>query len=146
MGQPEILRTVRLDVTRVLAGCPVRDDAVFIASELAANAVRHSHSGREGGTFLLRVYNYGVLAYPYAWIEVEDQGSAWDGALVFKPTHGLAAVRALSGLIGSELALAGKRVVFARIDYRKDGTPVRSAWGTTELPEDVRNLRSSDPG
>ena len=67
-------RRVRADLTEVAGGCPVIDELVLLASELAANAVTHSRSGHPGGVFTVR-----ATLYPgeYAWVEVIDQGGAW---------------------------------------------------------------------
>ena len=67
-------RRVRADLTEVAGGCPVIDALVLLASELAANAVTHSRSGRLGGVFTVR-----ATLYPgdYVWVEVIDQGGAW---------------------------------------------------------------------
>lgn len=53
---------------------PRADDAILIASELAANAVVHSRSSAPCGQFILRAEIYPLH---YVWIEVEDQGGAW---------------------------------------------------------------------
>src|SRR6266704_710975 len=50
-GTTSHIRAVRSDVRDLLADCPVADDAILCASELATNAVRHSRSGVSGGTF-----------------------------------------------------------------------------------------------
>jgi hypothetical protein len=44
-GRPDEVGRARVAVARSLAGCPVADDAVLIASELAANAVVRSAGG-----------------------------------------------------------------------------------------------------
>src|SRR5260370_13730578 len=50
------------------------DAAVLLASELAANAVLHSLSGRPGGKFTVRA---AVKPGEYLWVEVEDEGGTW---------------------------------------------------------------------
>ena len=67
-------RHVRTDLAKVAADCPVRDELVLLASELATNAILHSKSGHPARTFTVR-----VKLYPghYAWVEVIDQGGAW---------------------------------------------------------------------
>jgi anti-sigma regulatory factor (Ser/Thr protein kinase) len=55
----------------VLPGCPRLDDCQLVATELIANAVRHSASGNEGGTLLLTI----LLGDDLVRIEVEDQGN-----------------------------------------------------------------------
>jgi serine/threonine-protein kinase RsbW len=53
-GSPDEIRNVRHFVRQLIAGCPVADDVVLLASEVAANAVRHTASG-VGGTFCVLV-------------------------------------------------------------------------------------------
>jgi serine/threonine-protein kinase RsbW len=69
-GCPAEVRHVREFVTRAAAGCPVADDVTLLASELAANAIRHTASGAHG-TFsvCVRVQDGRVRA------EVHDLGS-----------------------------------------------------------------------
>ncbi len=50
---------------------PARDDAVLVASELAANATAHSSSGTPGGMFLVRVAD---ITDEHITILVTDQG------------------------------------------------------------------------
>jgi anti-sigma regulatory factor (Ser/Thr protein kinase) len=112
-GKPEQVRRVRWFLSDVLGGCPAADDAILLTSEIAANAVQHSDSGK-GGTFILRA----EIHDSYAWIEVEDQGGKWtirdmraDGR-----GHGLDLVSKLA----SEWAIDGNercRVVSFRIDW-----------------------------
>ena len=73
-GTADQPRQVRNDLTRIAGECPVRDELVLLASELATNAILHSESGHPGRTFTVR-----VTLYPgdYAWVEVIDQGGAW---------------------------------------------------------------------
>jgi len=52
-----------------LAGCPVAADIELIVTELASNAVRHSRSGEDGGTFTVRLDTNIVR------VEVTDLGS-----------------------------------------------------------------------
>ncbi len=47
-GRLEQVAQARRFVARVLDGCPVLDDALLCASELAGNAIRHTRSGRNG--------------------------------------------------------------------------------------------------
>ena len=66
------------------AACPVADDAVHLLSELCANAIVHSDSGKTGGTFTVRAQH---VVNSYVWGEVEDQGSDWDGDLSGSARH-----------------------------------------------------------
>jgi anti-sigma regulatory factor (Ser/Thr protein kinase) len=73
-GTIDQARHVRADLARVATACPVADDLVLLASELATNAILHSRSGHPARTFAVR-----VKLYPgdYAWVEVADQGGVW---------------------------------------------------------------------
>jgi transcriptional regulator with XRE-family HTH domain len=48
------VRRARALLGRLLADCPLADDALLVCSELACNAVQHSASARPGGTFTVR--------------------------------------------------------------------------------------------
>jgi anti-sigma regulatory factor (Ser/Thr protein kinase) len=113
-GSAERVRAVRSDLRLLLAGCPVADDVVQCAAELAANAVRHSQSRLAGGTFTVRAEIY---PNDYIWIEVEDDGGTWlDAAHDPGRGHGLEIVNALAsewGVEGDE----NRRVVWARLDW-----------------------------
>lgn len=68
-------RRVRADLAQIASGCPVVEDLVLMAAELAANAVLHSRSGHPGREFTVR-----ATLYPgeYAWVEVIDLGGIWE--------------------------------------------------------------------
>lgn len=86
-GTPDQVRHVRASLRQFLADCPVADDAVHLLSELSANAIAHSHSGKSGGTFTVRVQH---LQNGYVRGEVEDQGSDWHGACRYQPRTSMA--------------------------------------------------------
>lgn len=116
-GQP---RLVRVAVASLLKGFPRADDAIVIASELAANAVVHSNSGAPGGQFTIRVE---VRRSDYVWIEVEDQGGPWvrsenDDSRV----HGLYLVDALAGAgnWGIDGDAEHGHIVWVRLDWPND--------------------------
>ena len=67
-GRADQIRDVRAFLAGILDGCPVTDEAVLIADELASNAVRHSNSGKPGGRFTVRVE---IHKPDYLWVEVE---------------------------------------------------------------------------
>ena len=69
-GRPEQVAHARRFVARVLDGCPVADDALLCASELASNAIRHTRSGRSG-TFRVLVWR----GQSSACVAVLDDGS-----------------------------------------------------------------------
>ena len=113
-GRPEYVGTVRADLRALLDGCPMADDVLVCVSELATNAVLHSHSRLTGGTFTVRGK---ISPGDYAWIEVEDDGGPWSpGACDPERGHGLDIIRALAddwGIGGDH----GGRTVWARFDW-----------------------------
>jgi len=111
-GRPDQVQRARRDVARHLAGHPATDDAVLIVSELASNAILHSHS--KGQSFTVRAETFPG----YLWLEVEDLGGPWN----LRPRdaarpHGLDVVEALTGPDnwGVDGGEAG-RVVWARLE------------------------------
>lgn len=71
-GVPASARVARQLMHVLLPGCPRLGDCELVATELIANAIRHSVSGDEGGTFLLAI----LVGEDRVRIEVEDKGSA----------------------------------------------------------------------
>lgn len=69
-GSPHEVRNVRAFVWEMIPGCPVGDDVVLLASELATNAVTHTASG-EHGTFDVGI----CLEEARVRVEVHDGGS-----------------------------------------------------------------------
>jgi anti-sigma regulatory factor (Ser/Thr protein kinase) len=69
-GRPDQAGVARKFVARVLAGCPVTDTAVLLASELITNALQHTDTA-SGGTFDVLVWR-GRFA---ACVAVLDDGS-----------------------------------------------------------------------
>jgi len=112
-GRVEEVRQVRREIVDYLGGCPVADDLVFIASELASNAVLHTQS--RGSTFTVRCH-----ATPgQARIEVEDLGGPWRRRNPGDRPHGLDIIEALTGPggWGTEAADTGGRTVWARLTW-----------------------------
>jgi anti-sigma regulatory factor (Ser/Thr protein kinase) len=147
-GLPATVRHARRDVRAILGPCPqvVADDLELVVSELAANAIRHSRSGTDGGTYTVRVSHQATEKVPYVWVEVLDQGSpAWDGILRPEPAHGLSVVQHLSTWMGTDDEPGGRRTVYARLDYRADGTPLYGTGRVPELHPDLDGVRESDP-
>jgi hypothetical protein len=116
-GRPEQVRQVRADLGAILNGCPIADETILVASELAANAVTHSSSRQPGGRFIVRAQ---VCPGDYTWVEIEDQGGIWAG---HNPRdgrpHGLDIVQTIAGDenwgIDGDATLG--RVAWARLDW-----------------------------
>jgi anti-sigma regulatory factor (Ser/Thr protein kinase) len=113
-GTAEHIRIVRTDLRAVLHECPMAEDVILCASELAANAAIHSRSRLPGGTFTVRAK---ISLGDYAWIEVEDDGGPRSpGIRDVTGHHGLDIVRALAtdwGISGDHTA----RTIWARFDW-----------------------------
>jgi anti-sigma regulatory factor (Ser/Thr protein kinase) len=87
---------------------------LLCVSELATNAVLHSHSRLAGGTFTVR-----SKASPgdWFWIEVEDDGGPWTPAARDpRRSHGLDIIQALADVWGIGGDQDG-RTVWARFDW-----------------------------
>lgn len=120
-GNEEQLARMRAAIRPLLDNCPVADDVVLIMSELAANAVRHSRSGREGGTFTARLLN---VPGQYVLGEIEDGGSDWGGDLQRSARDAsglyiLLNLTAASGVRGDRW----RRVVWFRTQYAPGSGP-----------------------
>jgi anti-sigma regulatory factor (Ser/Thr protein kinase) len=121
-GAPSEVRRVRADLAAVTAGCPVADELVLLASELATNAVTHSRSGEPGATFTVRAE---LRQGAYARVEVEDLGGGWSNHVGQHDEHGrgLAIVGAIAGDgnwgIGTGCTAEGC-VVWARVAWCQD--------------------------
>jgi serine/threonine-protein kinase RsbW len=128
-GRADQVRHVRRDVAEHLGECPVADDVILIASEVAANAVLHSRS--RGGHFTIRVKLYG----DYVRLECQDAGGAWRGRrhTADRP-HGLDIVDALTGPDhwDTERTPDGARVVWATLEWpgRTKDLPMTDTWET----------------
>jgi Histidine kinase-like ATPase domain len=112
-GRAEEVRQVRREIADYLGGCPVADDIVLIASELAANAILHTQS--RGSTFTVRCH-----AGPgQVRIETEDLGGPWRRRNTGDRPHGLDIIEALTGPDGwgTEPAGTGGRTVWARLTW-----------------------------
>jgi anti-sigma regulatory factor (Ser/Thr protein kinase) len=112
----EHIGQVRANLRGLLDDCPVADDVILCASELAANAVLHSDSRKPGGKFTVRAE---VIPRQYARIEVEDSGGTWIAASPDpdrSQRHGLDIISALAadwGIDGDHCA----RTVWARFEW-----------------------------
>jgi anti-sigma regulatory factor (Ser/Thr protein kinase) len=99
-GRLEQVGAARAFVAAFLDDSPVAEDAVLLTSELCANAVQYSTSGKADGTFIVRAE---LFDGDYVWVEVEDQGSTWDGNLeTVEWPHGLYLLRQLASDCGAD--------------------------------------------
>jgi hypothetical protein len=116
-GRPDQVAQVRRDIAAHLAGQPAADDAVLIASELAANALTHSASAGEFFTIRCEVYP------GYVWVEAEDLGGPWHCRTPDDRPHGLDIIEALTGPDGwgTETTSDGDRITWARLDQPPPG-------------------------
>lgn len=139
-GTTDQVRHVRAALREFLGGCPVAGDAVHLLSELAANAIAHSDSGKHGGAFTVRAEHF---PDSYVWGEVEDQGSMWDGNLPAsaRHPHGLYLMERLASDCGVE-RIGRVHVVWFRLDY-----PSRPPLAALPLPgADPGRCAPSGPG
>jgi serine/threonine-protein kinase RsbW len=112
-GRAEEVRQVRREIAGYLGECPVTDDMVLIAREIAANAILHTQS--RGSTFTVRCH----AGLGQVRIEVEDFGGPWRSRNHDDRSHGLDIVEALTGPDGwgAEPADTGGRIVWARLTW-----------------------------
>lgn len=118
-GDEAQIRGLRRWVTELLPECPARDDVITVASELAANAVKHTASGR-GGWFAAEISWHATAVR----IVVADQGAPGGPRLIDDPMaengRGLQVVRGLSARTGAAGGPHG-RLVWAEIPWAVDG-------------------------
>lgn len=114
-GRPEYVHEVRAWLTKALGDVPGADVLVLVASELTANAIRHTSCAEPGGTFTVH-----VAAYSNRWhVRVDDQGGPNVPQVLCADDlddagRGLALVEAVStswGVLGDQYA----RAVWAEI-------------------------------
>lgn len=93
-GTAEYIGAVRADLRALFADCPIADDVILCASELAANAALHSDSRQPGGTFTVHAT---ISPGHHVRIDVEDNGGPWSPAVGDQTHHhGLDIIRALA--------------------------------------------------
>jgi anti-sigma regulatory factor (Ser/Thr protein kinase) len=149
------IRSLRRQVAALLPECPGRDDMIMVVSELAANAVRHTASGR-GGWFAVEIARHPACAR----IAVADQGAPTGPQLTGDPAEeggrGLQIVRALSARTGvtggPQSRVVWAEVLWTGIDPQlvgHQGGPVdrNQGWACcTGCGQDSRSASRSLPG
>jgi DNA-binding XRE family transcriptional regulator len=138
LGNSDQIQAVRADLRGLLGGCPITDDVILCASELAANAALHTHSGLPGGQFTVRAT---LSPGEHVRVEVEDQGASWtSGARDPERGHGLDIIHALAadwGIDGDYRT----RTVWARLGWPQDTPPPAHIRVSTD-----RRLSACDVG
>jgi anti-sigma regulatory factor (Ser/Thr protein kinase) len=112
-GRADQVVQVRREIAADLAGCPAAEDAILIASELAANAILHGRSA--GQSFTVRCH-----ASPrQVRIEVEDIGGPWRQRDPGDRPHGLDIVQLLTSPDGwgTQATGTGGRIVWAELSW-----------------------------
>jgi anti-sigma regulatory factor (Ser/Thr protein kinase) len=113
-GRADQLSQVRREIAAYLENCPVADDMVLIADELAVNAIVHTRS--RGGSFRVRCQ----LSPRTARVEVEDLGGPWrQQRNPGDRPHGLDIIQALTGPDGwgTQATGTGGRMVWAQLSW-----------------------------
>lgn len=124
-GTPRQVACARHWIQELLPSCSAQQDLVTIASELAANAVKHTRSQRQGGVFSVEIsWNPDVIR-----LVVGDQGSPTPPVVVIDSDGigglGLFVVSKLAqkwGVTGGE----DGRNVWADIPWNHGGDPVQA--------------------
>ncbi len=98
LGMRSQVRSVREFVAETVDGCPVADDVILLASEIATNAVMHTASGKDGTFTVVVRPSEGVIR-----VEVHDGGS-----------DTMPDVRSAEELAGSGLGLGLVETIAAR--------------------------------
>jgi hypothetical protein len=147
-GRAEEIARVRREMAAYLGQCPVADDMVLVADELASNSVLHTRS--RGGTFHVRC----ELSPGSARVEVEDTGGPWRTRTGDDRPHGLNIVQALTGADGwgTEQTRGGTRLVWASLRWPDPLTApghtkmdhMRDTWETTVRTAAATMLRYPD--
>ncbi|MFB9247577.1 ATP-binding protein [Sphaerisporangium melleum] len=122
-GEPAQLKEVRAFINMLLAGHPVRDDALVCAVELCANAIAHTASGvdgvlalevwlSEGRTVRVLVQDAGGPTVPLPRTGSDDAMSEGGRGLAI-----VAALSARTGMLGDHRG----RLVWADLTLREEG-------------------------
>lgn len=131
-GRADQVRLARRWLAGIVAGLPAADDIILVASELTANAVSHSESGRSGGTLTVRV----AIGADLIRVEVADAGGCWG----VRPGRADRRHDDLDDKCGRGLAIVACLATDWGIDGDESG---RTAW--CELPACASPVRAGSP-
>ena len=140
-GDTAQISAVRADLRDLLRDCPVADHVILCASELAANAARHSDSCMPGGHFTVRAT---TRPGDYAQIEVTDDGGRWAPGTHPSQHHGLDIVHALAadwGIDGDYRT----RTIWARLSWPPAAPVSRYAAPGIQPQAPAGDLPAQDP-
>jgi anti-sigma regulatory factor (Ser/Thr protein kinase) len=124
-GIPGSVPVVRRELRALLAHSPRVDDIELIAAELVTNAIRHTPSGRDGGTFTITIRQ----APGRARLEVTDLGTVpwWparrNGNGMAEHGLGLAIVTALADDAGYGVPDGHQRISWANVSWLARASP-----------------------
>jgi serine/threonine-protein kinase RsbW len=113
-GEERQLHVMRRWLEELFPEHPALSDMVCIATELGTNAIRHTASGRPGGSFAVVITSgLGVVT-----VSVADRGGPWEPLVINDPDgesgRGLLIVRGLAAQVGVRGDYLG-RVVWAEV-------------------------------
>jgi serine/threonine-protein kinase RsbW len=142
-------REVRRWIEDLLPECDVLADVLLVASELCANAITHTRSGRAGGRFSVSV----EWAWELARVVVGDRGSAMVplagvgmGNATEESGRGLRLVDQLADAWGTAGHPAG-RVVWVDVDWHaRGGLPLEVPGNADASLADAAAMRGLFPG
>jgi len=143
-GTADQIGRVRAALRPLLRDCPIADDIILLLSELCANAVAHSASGKPGGKFTVRLQHF---RGEYVRGEVEDEGSHWDGNLwdSARDASGLFLVVKLASACGVAHGAEWNRVVWFRSEYPAADRRAMRLDTTIRTSADVPSNPASTP-
>jgi serine/threonine-protein kinase RsbW len=147
-GEAEQVREARRWIEDLLPGCDLLEDIVLLASELCANAVKHTLSGEMSGWFSVHV----EWAPSLARLVIGDQGSLMvpsvgeETAGTEESGRGLRLVEELADDWGTACHPAG-RVVWVDVQWQaRGGPPLHAPDGTDTTITDIVAMRGAFPG